>query len=128
MLCYGSPGQLQAQAPEDATVTWYNTASGGELLQSGPVLPLPPLYNSAAQYYVASMMNTNNDCVSTRVLASYVVNNCWMGGDCPGNTPGSVGAAATPAACAASYPGRIGRADYPAQCVSFGAGFIGRSQ
>jgi hypothetical protein len=130
MLCYGSPGQLRAVAPEGATVAWYNAASGGELLQSGSVLPLPPLYNSAAQYYAASMMNTNNGCVSARVLASYVVNNCVMGGDCPGNTAGSVGAAATTTseACVSSYPGRIGRADYPAQCVSFGAGFIGRSQ
>jgi hypothetical protein len=126
-FCFGLPGQLQAVAPNGATIAWYDAPTAGNLLYAGNVLPLTPLYNDAAPYYAES--NTADHCVSAaRMQANYLVKNCALGTDCPDYTAGSVGANTTPAACGSFYPGQIGATDYPATCVVFDAGRIGKSQ
>jgi hypothetical protein len=128
-FCFGLPGQLQATASGDATVAWYDAPAEGNLLYTGNVLPLTPLYSNDTKYYAQSVSAVESSCVSARTAAHYTVNNCVIiGGECPNFTAGSVGSNTRPAACSSFYSGRIGAADYPAACVSFNAGYIGRSQ
>jgi hypothetical protein len=125
-LCFGLPGKLQATAPSNATVTWYDAPTGGNLLYTGNALPLTPLYNNTTQYYAEARVE--NNCVSARIMSNYTVNNCMINGYCPGFTPGSVVSAITPAACGSFYSGQIGAAGYPAACVSYSAGWIGNAK
>jgi hypothetical protein len=146
-FCYGLPGQLQASTSGGATIAWYDAPTEGNLLYTGNVLPLTPLYNDAAHYYAQAV--SESSCVSARIQANYTVNHCVINGYCPGFTAGSVGSATAPvpeaacstydsgligltnyqAACGTTYyPGQIGPANYPAACVSYDAGYIGRSQ
>jgi hypothetical protein len=146
-FCFGLPGQLQAVAPNGTTIAWYDASTAGNLLYTGNVLPLTPLYNDAAQYYEQAVSELESSCVSARVLANYTVNNCVIDGYCPGFEAGSVGSTALvpeaacraydsgligltnyQAACNVFYPGKIGSESYPAACVSYDAGHIGRSQ
>ena len=137
-FCFGLPGQLQASASGNATVVWYDAA--GNLLYTGNVLPLTPLYNNTTQYYAQAVSEDN--CPSVRTVANYTVNNCVINGYCPGFVAGNVGVTPTPVACSAFdsgligivndqkacevfYPGQIGTKSYPAACMSYDAGWIG---
>jgi hypothetical protein len=137
-FCFGLSGQLQAVASGNATVTWYNAA--GNLLYTGNVLPLTPLYDNTAQYYAQAASEDN--CPSARIQANYTVNNCVLNGYCPGFVAGNVGFIAPEPTCSTFdsgligmvnyqetcrmfYSGRIGLASDPAACVSFSAGWIG---
>jgi hypothetical protein len=140
-FCFGLPGQLQAAVSGGATIMWYDAPTAGNLLFTGNVLPLTPLYNDAAQYYAQAVSEKN--CPSTRTAANYTVNYCVLNGYCPGFEAGSVGTTPTPTACntfdsgriglvsyqpacEVFYPGRIGVDDYPVACVSYDAGHIGK--
>jgi hypothetical protein len=126
ILCFGLPGQLQAVAPGSATIAWYDAPTLGNLLHTGNVLLLTPLYNASAPYYAQSVSAVG--CVSaSRTQAIYAIKNCTMSEDCPEYTVGHVGAdTPTAAACSSFYPGQIGAADYPVACVSYDAGHIGK--
>jgi hypothetical protein len=140
-FCFGLPGQLQAAASDNATIVWYDAPTAGNLLSTGNVLPLTPLYNNTAQYYAQAVSEDN--CPSARTAANYTVNHCVLNGYCPGFEAGSVGTVSTPAACSTYnsgriglvsyqvacevfYPGRIGSIAYPIACVSYDAGWIGK--
>jgi hypothetical protein len=140
-FCFGLPGQLQAAASGNATVAWYDAPAAGNLLYTGNVLPLTPLYDNTAQYYAQAV--SESDCPSIRIQANYVVNHCVLNGYCPGFVAGTVGTVAPPAACSAFdsgkiglvsyeptceafYPGQIGAGNYQAACVSYDAGWIGK--
>jgi hypothetical protein len=140
-FCFGLPGQLQAAASGNTTIAWYDAPNTGNLLYTGNVLPLTPLYNNAAQYYAQAVSESN--CPSVRTQANYTVNNCVLNGYCPGFVAGAVGTVAPPEACSAFdsgkiglvsyqatceafYPGQIGTGNYQAACVSYDAGWIGK--
>jgi hypothetical protein len=123
-FCYEQSGELVAAASGDITIQWYDAATAGNLLYTGNVLSLTPLYNNAAQYYAQAVSGEN--CRSERVKAEYTVNNCEMSGDCPGYTAGNVGSNITLATCATHYVGQIGSTS--TSCVLHDAGRIGRSQ
>jgi hypothetical protein len=140
-FCFGLPGQLQAAASGNATVAWYDAPTAGNLLYSGNVLPLTPLYDNTAQYYAQAVSEDN--CPSVRTQANYVLNHCVLNGYCPGFVAGSVGTISPPEACSVFdsgkiglvnyqatcevfYPGQIGVERYPVACVSFSAGWIGK--
>jgi hypothetical protein len=140
-FCFGLPGQLQAAASGNATVAWYDAPTAGNLLNTGNVLPLTPLYDNTAQYYAQAVSESN--CPSARTQANYTVNNCVLTGYCPGFVAGTVGTIPPPEACSAFdsgkiglvsyqatceafYPGQIGMASAPAACVSYDAGWIGK--
>jgi hypothetical protein len=120
---------------------WYDAPTAGNVLYTGNVLPLTPLYNNTAQYYAQAVSAEN--CPSARTSASYTVNHCVLNGYCPGFVAGNVGIVPTPAACntydsgkiglvdyqaacEVFYPGRIGSENYPVACVSYDAGWIGK--
>jgi hypothetical protein len=134
---------LQAAASGNATIVWYDALTAGNLLYSGNVLPLTPLYNNTMQYYAEAVSEKN--CPSVRKAANYMVDRCVLNGFCPGFEVGNVGTVPPPAACTsfdsgrigtgnyeqelaceAFYPGQIGSAAYPVACVSYDAGWIGR--
>ncbi|WP_165764566.1 Ig-like domain-containing protein [Flavobacterium cyanobacteriorum] len=69
ITCEGSPLSLQATAPL-GTVSWFNVASGGVPIATGPVLNLPAV-NAGAVYY-AEVVDGN--CVSPRKAIQIVVN------------------------------------------------------
>jgi hypothetical protein len=87
-FCFGLPGQLQAATSGGATIVWYNAPTAGNLLSTGNVLPLTPLYNDTAQYYAEAVSETN--CPSIRTAANYSVNHCVLNGYCPGFAAGNV--------------------------------------
>jgi hypothetical protein len=143
-FCYGLPGQLQAAASGNATIVWYDALTAGNLLYSGNVLPLTPLYNNTTQYYAQAVSEKNCPSVA-RIAANYTLNHCVLNGSCPGFEAGSVGTIPPPDACTsfdsgrigignyaqelaceAFYPGQIGSAAYPVACVSYDAGWIGK--
>jgi hypothetical protein len=125
-FCFGFPGQLTATASSGGTIEWYNADAGGDLLYTGNVLPLAPLYNATAQYYAQEI--SSNQCDSqARIQALYTVNNCVISGDCPGYTAGGVSSNVTPAACAAHYAGQIGAAAISSSCMVHDAGRIGKN-
>jgi hypothetical protein len=141
-FCFGLPGQLQAAASGNSTIVWYDAPTAGNLLYSGNVLPLTPLYNNTTQYYAEAVSEKN--CPSVRTAAYYTVNNCVLNGYCPGFVVGNVGSGSVPeamcstydsgkiglvnyqAACEVFYPGQIGSAAFPAACMSYDAGHIGK--
>jgi hypothetical protein len=128
-FCFGLPGQLQAATSGSATVAWYDAPTAGNLLYTGNVLPLTPLYNNTVQYYAQAVSENNSNCVSARIAAHYTISNCTISGDCPNYTAGNVGAnTPTAVVCSSFYPGRIGATDYPPACVAFDAGRIGSKQ
>jgi hypothetical protein len=122
VLCYEQSGELVAVVSGGATVVWYDAPAEGNVLYTGDVLSLQPLYNAAAQYYVQAV---DGKCRSVRVKAEYTVNNCAISGDCPGYTAGNVGSNTTPAACATHYAGQIGAAAISSSCMAHDAGRIG---
>jgi hypothetical protein len=123
-FCYEQSGELVAVVSGGATVVWYDAPTAGNLLYTGDVLSLQPLYNAAAQYYVQAV---DGKCRSVRVKAEYTVNNCEISGDCPGYTAGNVGSNTTPAACAVHYAGQIGSAAISSSCMAHDAGRIGKN-
>jgi hypothetical protein len=123
-FCYEQPGTLVAAAAENVIITWHNAATGGTLLHTGDILPLPPLYNTSTQYYAQAMYA--DDCRSSRTQAAYTVANCAMSGACPGFTAGNINAPTAPAACVAHYTGQIGAAALSPSCRAHNAGRIGR--
>jgi hypothetical protein len=126
-FCYAQSGALVAVTSGSATVMWYDAPTAGNLVYTGNVLFLPPLYDTSAEYYAQAVLNEK--CQSARIAAESTVSNCAISGECPDYTACSVGAdTATAVACSAFYAGQIGPADYPAACVAFDAGRIGSSQ
>jgi hypothetical protein len=123
-FCYEQSGTLMAAAAENVIVTWYDAATGGILLHTGEVLPVPPLYNTSTQYYAQAMYA--DDCRSSRTWAAYTVANCTMSGNCPGYTAGNIDAPTAPAACVAHYTGQIGAAALSPSCMAHDAGRIGK--
>jgi hypothetical protein len=121
-FCYEQSGELVASASGSVTIEWYDAATGGNLLHTGNVLSLPPLYNTAAQYYAQAVSDGN--CRSVRAKADYTVSNCAISGDCPNYTAGNVGANTTPAACVAHYAGQIGSTVVSSSCIVHEAGRI----
>jgi hypothetical protein len=140
-FCYGLLGQLQAVAPEGATIVWYDAITAGNVLYAGNVLPLT-LLNEEGQYFAEAVSEVN--CPSTRTKASYEVSHCVLNGYCPGFEAGTLGSASSSElscgefdsgriglvnyneTCEAFYPGRIGSEVAPIACVSFDAGHIGK--
>jgi hypothetical protein len=122
-FCYEQPGTLVAATSDNVTVMWYDAATGGALLHTGEVLPLPPLYGSSAQYYAQAVYT--DDCRSVRTLAEYTAINCAANGSCPGYSSGNIAAPTFTAACAAHYAGQIGSAAVTPSCLAHNAGRIG---
>jgi hypothetical protein len=145
-FCYGLPGQLQAVPAGSVTIAWYDASTAGNLLYTGNVLPLTPLYSDAASYFARAVLASDPSCVSVGTPASYTVAHCMLDGYCPGFVAGNVGPVSSSdvaacgvydsgriglvndqAACGVFYPGQIGATGYPAACVSYDAGWIGRN-
>jgi hypothetical protein len=122
-FCYEQSGALVAAASGSATIVWYDAPTAGNLLHTGNVLSLPPLYNTSAQYYAEAALNEY--CRSVRTKADYTVSNCTISGNCPNYTTGNVGTNTAPAACAAHYAGQIGSAAISLSCLAHDAGRIG---
>lgn len=68
-ICAGNTATLQATAP-GGTYQWFNVASGGTALSSGPSYTTPVL-NSTTQYYVQS---SNGTCAGPRTAVTVTVN------------------------------------------------------
>jgi hypothetical protein len=122
-FCYEQSGVLVAAASGSAIIVWYDAPSAGNLLHTGNVLSLPPIYNASAQYYAQATLNEN--CGSERTKADYTVSQCTISGNCPNYTAGNVGSNTTPAACTAHYAGQIGSAAISLSCMAHDAGRIG---
>jgi hypothetical protein len=122
-FCYEQSGALVAAAPSSVSIVWYDAPSAGNLLHTGNILSLAPLYNSTAQYYAEAALNEY--CRSVRTKADYTVSNCIVSGDCPNYTAGNVGSNTAPAACMAHYAGQIGSAAISLSCMAHDAGRIG---
>jgi gliding motility-associated-like protein len=69
-VCSGSPATLTASAPPGGTISWYDAASGGQLLFTGATFHTPDL-SQATTYYV---QNTIGTCSSPRTPVPVTVN------------------------------------------------------
>ncbi|MCX6274785.1 MAG: CotH kinase family protein [Bacteroidetes bacterium] len=63
------PGTVTMNATDTATVHWYDSLTGGSLLQTGPTFTTPVL-NSTTTYYVEAGTN----CPSSRVAVNAIIN------------------------------------------------------
>jgi gliding motility-associated-like protein len=69
-VCAGSPATLTATADAGGTITWYDSATGGHLLNTGSSYTTPSL-SANTTYYVQT---TAGECISARTPVTVSVN------------------------------------------------------